>query len=59
MRKKKLDPETLTVQGFETLPGSEPARGTVHGHASGAYGPQCASLCPNCWHLTSIENDSR
>jgi hypothetical protein len=57
MRKKKLDPETLVVQAFETLPEPRPLKGTVHGYASGAWGAQCVSLCPNCWHTTSIDND--
>ncbi len=55
-RKKKLDPDKLTVQGFETMPEPAAAQGTVHGYASGDYGG-CPSLCPNCWHLTSLEND--
>ena len=56
MRKKKLDPETLDVQGFQTLPDAGAAGGTVHGHVSGAYGPACASQCPNCPGTGSIEN---
>lgn len=55
MRKKKLNPEKLDVQGFATEPDLGPPKGTAHAHVSG-YGPGCPSVCPNCWHTTSIEN---
>ena len=48
MRKKKLNPETLDVQGFEPAPRPEARNGTVHGYITGAFGPACASDWPNC-----------
>lgn len=50
---KKLNPDHLEVSSFEPVaPPAKDEREKDHGGAvhwlSGAYGPDCASLWPNC-----------